>query len=1265
LKLPIGKVSNTVNGGEESIKGLVDRLVSSQFTGYLEVKHTAEEGECIGQLVFKEGEGVLAEHSIAGKAALGKDSLRDLVKSFMMAEVKVEVHENIDADMMVTFFKSASITPSDFDINNIIEDIAAEETKRKEEEEKRQQEEAKKQELLQTIEGWKSSGYITDRLSGVVDKSLSELESAVDKYSSDLKTLSGIEAKLEEILPKSKGFEEFIKIIESQLNNPDAIPQMMEQIEAIEKGIAEQEERREQLRQKVNVWKDEGYVVETLEQIIEQDLEGAWNMLTQYMDNISRLKDIDEKLMNMNTKGFEDETMAIETHLNNPEEVDRLTGLLQQLEQTIAHETEQKESLKQKVNGWKEQGIGVESLDEVFSKRLADVVNAVNEFEQGVNMIIQFKQELESLNTVDFPEDTERLSGLMNSPSNIQDIQVGMEELKQKIEETNQRRGAIQAEMEALQGQGYNVTAVVESFSKPIKELEQEYSGFQNDLQTLNDMSSQLEGLNLQFLDEDANAIRTKLKDRALIGEIKEDIQALSSKIEEREAKRNQIKEQLAQWKEQEFNVGALEAVLDGDIPPLTEVFNTIQEQIGSLVNIGSEIQSLDTKWFQEDAQQISVLLKDPANIQTATDGLAALKTKIEEEKQKRQELRGKFDTWVEEGYEIEEMTGEIFEKPVDEVAMAIGNLEQQITKMNSIREELGNLPPEDTKWFQMDIKDMQSKMKNPAIVDEIGNLFNQLKEKIALDKQERDGIKNELNGWKEEEFHVEELENVLDESLETMKGVHQQLSEKINSLKQMSAKLDGLDARWFQSDAESVKGKLKDPNQVEAVQQELEQLEQKINEEREARNALREKFNEWTSASYNVGDLGDVIENDVLADVKSKFEAFEKDLKTLLELQAKIGGGAPAAAAPDEGKGKKAPKKAAAGKDFSEMEIIKRFSFDTFVVGTSNRFTHAAAQAVAESPAEAYNPLYIYGGPGLGKTHLLNAIGNHILQAKKGNKVVYVTSEKFTNDLIEAVSSDRIKEFREIYRTADVLVIDDIQFLAGKESTQEEFFHTFNTLYNAHKQIVISSDKPPKDIPTLEERLRSRFEGGLITDIQPPSLETKIIILRRIAKKENLDVPDEVMHLVASKIKASVRELEGALTKIIAYSNLSKRKIDVDLAKEVLKEFTAEKGAKGKGKDGEEGKGKSEELMQRLSNLKKRLKPIAGEDGKAKKGEEGKEDMAKCGNCGELIPSNSDKCPKCGVDFGGEWFECPNCGELVSGDSSECSQCGAKFEVQ
>lgn len=245
------------------------------------------------------------------------------------------------------------------------------------------------------------------------------------------------------------------------------------------------------------------------------------------------------------------------------------------------------------------------------------------------------------------------------------------------------------------------------------------------------------------------------------------------------------------------------------------------------------------------------------------------------------------------------------------------------------------------------------------------------------------------------------------------------------------------------------------------------------------------------------------------------------------------------------------------------ELYLNPKYIFNTFVIGNNNRFAHAASLAVAESPSKAYNPLFIYGGAGLGKTHLMHAIGHYILQQNPKSKVLYVSSEMFTNELIKAIREDKNVEFRNKYRSIDVLLIDDIQFIEKKERTQEEIFHTFNTLYEANKQIIISSDRPPKEINTLEERLRSRFEWGLIADIQPPDYETRVAILRNKSELEGLETTDslvEVIGVIAEKIQSNIRELEGAFIRVIAYANLTGQKINRELAKEVLKDVFSSK---------------------------------------------------------------------------------------------------------
>ncbi|MBI1883240.1 MAG: chromosomal replication initiator protein DnaA [Chlamydiae bacterium] len=243
----------------------------------------------------------------------------------------------------------------------------------------------------------------------------------------------------------------------------------------------------------------------------------------------------------------------------------------------------------------------------------------------------------------------------------------------------------------------------------------------------------------------------------------------------------------------------------------------------------------------------------------------------------------------------------------------------------------------------------------------------------------------------------------------------------------------------------------------------------------------------------------------------------------------------------------------------YKEKNLNQNYTFDHFVVGPSNRFAHAAAIAVAQSPARAYNPLFIYGGVGLGKTHLMHAVGHFALEHQPRQRVLYISSEEFTNQFIDSVQNNTMVRFRNKYRSVDILMIDDIHFLSGKEQTQEEFFHTFNSLYDAHKQVILSSDRPPKEISNIEERLVSRFEWGLVTDLQPPDTETRIAILRKKAQISNLELSDDLAFFLASRIKTNIRKLEGALIKVISYASLNKTAPSVAMAEEVIQDILGE----------------------------------------------------------------------------------------------------------
>ena len=1309
MKLPKGKISQTESGGPDKLKNIMSELQSQSFSGYLELTLSQEEGEAKAQIVLKEGAPVLCEFESPQGSFAGMDAIKYLIQNSLDESCNIEVHTDIEnVDMLLTFFSKAKVDAEALDIDQILGDLEEEARKLKEEADRKAQEEAKKSEITELMTNWKSGGFNVQQLEEVMGESLDKIEPVFNEFQAAIEKLQEFSVKLEGL--ETKGYESTVEAIKGKLTSPELISEVEKEISDLEENIQEQEVRKEELKKRIDGWREEGYVVSKLEAAIEGDFGKAWDEFTKFVDDIQTLKEFSKKLEGMNTKGFDSQTQPILEKLKDPDKIPELEGDLTALENMIQEETAKKEQLRMMMESWSSDGVTVTSLEAALENQSFEEAEKVfMEFEKGIVAIKGLNERLDALQIEDLSDEITAIKSDLKDPAAIEELTNRVQEVETKAQEFVERRQGYVTKLEQLKGEGYNVATLEDALSGKIDTIEEAFNEFDNKLTKLQKLSEKLDSLNTTGFEADVEVIQSKLKDTDAIDELTGLFSDLKDKIGELEQQREQITAKLDEWKEQGYVVTKLEEIIEGDIGTIVSVFTDLTDQIQSLDATQKKLEAINTKGYESEVEPITSKLKDPELAAEAEQEVTAPEEKIKSVTERRDEIKKNLEVWAGEGFDVSRIAP-FFEEKIETLEPEYTKLEQDITKLKEISSQLESM---DTGGAESSVDQLKEKLTSPDAVAEVEQAFTELRAQLEQAETIRAEFKSKLDAWKEQGFDVSNLEPVIDGDFGEAQSAFTEFEGIIQKMDNFKQKLESIEAPEFEKDIEAIKSKLNDISAIDEIEKQMAGLEEKVAADQEKRLEYAAKLDGWKKEGLNISPLDGILDKD-LPTVESEFAKFEDDLEKLRELQAKMGiktEEKPVGEVPPTAEGEVAPptegeveapaeeapppeKPAPPKKVISELELRPEFTFDTFVVGTSNRFTHAAALAVAEAPAEAYNPLFVYGGVGLGKTHILNAIGNHINEHKPEMNIVFVSSEKFTNELIESTRLGQLDNFRNMYRTADILIIDDIQFLAGKEATQEEFFHTFNALYNAHKQIVVSSDRPPKDIKNLEERLRSRFEGGLITDIQPPSLETKIIILRREAKKQNLEVPDEVMHLIASKVKSNIRELRGSLTKIIAHAKLMDQEVTEDVAKDVLKDF-----GEGTGKEAEDDEERPTKtvhiseglssLGERLSTLKNRLDTLKKEKiadepevggaapPKVKEASEkapaseapapagdGEEptDYAKCGNCGELIPANAPACPKCGVSFTGETYECPKCHAMVSADASLCDNCGTEF---
>lgn len=1157
-------------------------------------------------------------------------------------------------------------------------------------------------ELREKLNEYKKTGYIIPNMEEIFNAPIDEVEKSVEEIERTIVKLKGYEEKLQEL--RTKGYEKEILNLLARLYDLSALGEVQEKYDELMAKVAEDEKKREGLIKSIKEWEEEGFDVSTLKPLIDGRLDKLWEAYTGVYDSIQILKEQKERIEGLNPLGHEKDVEALKEMLKYPAKAEEAVAAVDRLEELVNEELARRSSIKSQLDEWASQGYNVDEIMGMITSPMEELETAYTRVKDGVEKITRIKERLKAIDVKWHEDEAQSIRDMLSYPNKAEDAELALMELEMKIKEEQETHSRIMEKITEFEGMGYNVEGLKKALNDSPEKLEAYFNTFSAGVAEVEEIKRKIKELEIYGHDQEIEAILVDCADLEKLQSVRDAYENLKA-VAEREADiRNNLLADLQKYADEGYEVTSImERIKSAPISESEEIVKNVAQQIERLKAVSEAINSMTIKGHTAELDAIKAIIKNPADVDEVEEKFNELKKILEEEENKRNELKKRVQEWKEEGYNVERLE-QILEGDLEIVWEQFTLMMDDITKLQDIEEELKNV---DMKGHDDDIKELMELVKDPERINELERKYAAFKDKLTEEQKQIEQMKDTITRWKEEGIIVTRLDNLDEKNYEEFRKKVGTFQEDLNRLKALKSELQEMDTRWFEQQAREIEDKMNNPDALGIVERKMDELKKNIEAEKQERASFYNKIEEWKSQGFNVEKLKEGIDDISVDDIRKRFMEFEEDIHKFQELQKKLGivmtsqGG-------DVGEYKEEP----------PMQLIDGLTFDTFVVGASNRFTHAAAQAVANNPAEAYNPLFIYGGVGLGKTHLINAIGHHIKKTKPELKIMYVTTERFINELLNAVRHNKVESFRRKYREADVLLIDDIQFISGHMDTQEEFFHTFNALHSAHKQIVLTSDRPPKDIAALEDRLRSRFEGGLITDIQPPSLETKIIILRRMTKKEGIQMPDEVTHYIASNIKTNIRQLEGALTKIIAYVKHNNAELTVELAEKILKkeflqgqtedvkseelphetkldnqpeEEPAEEAPQEEPikkedvkeeppkKEGPEVsniiESKLQSLKEKLSNTGNTEKPPSDEE--VSKQPEGldhveEEQLAECSNCGKLIPISATVCPYCGAifeelegeeDSGEQLAECGSCGKLIPMSATVCPYCGARFD--
>lgn len=1245
--LPNGTVEYTKDGGEETIREMMKDIEERKINGYMHVLGSIQnadgaEEEILGQLVFKDGEAKLCDIIISGNSSKGDNGIYPLIKSMMREENRVELHTKVEIAPLIAFYKDSQLLKETTNLDDFLERYKEELLDKQKKEEEMRRREEKLEEIKESVDNWLSEGYVIPSYPAVMDGDFQQVESWYDNIFSNLNRIKELREWASKLTDKE------IQSLKAQLFESTKRPEELETIEKIVKEMEGQlsviNEKREEMKKWVELWKGEGYNTAELEEALKGNVDSAWNSLTTFMDQIQMLKDLNSELETVSKSedalGFDNEVREIEFLVNDPGEIPSIQNLISKLKETIAEEKEGKQKVLADAKEIARKGFTSQAIEDGMKRRYHAILNDFLIFKNNSSRILDIRTEMDGMDRRDIPDDIDKLKDNSSDPFKLDEYESALLEIQEKITNFNQERSAILTQLKDHGAKGYITTTVDELENKMIGQLRDGFNTFLKKVEELQSLKSNIDSMDRRWLESEFQAVEAKLVDPALVDEIGEDIQKIEGTIKHRESERERIRTEMNGWIGEEFTVNKLKEVIEEDLPAFTAIYGDIKEKISGARARLAELKQIDASFFQIDAQEARAKLQDPYQLENGTALLQTLKENVESDRSVRDSLKTRFEELESQGWKVDAVA-DIFNVKPSDLGERIDEFEGRVKKITECDQEISEWTALETGLLAKGIDELKRHLKD--IGDYGGALthFDELKSRVSDNARKRDDIKNKVSEWKDLGYITDTVDAKIKETIETVSDLFDDLKGKIARLEGYQDTFDGLNTKFFRSDAEEIEFKLNDPSLVDEIDAEMKDLIDRINEDDRKRLDFKNQIDEYMNTGFTGAEkLYPILEEDITI-VELEFKNFEKEVSMLKKYMESTG----FSMKKDKAGKKEAPSEEPVIVDnITDLDLPGDLTFDSYVIGESNKFAVKAAESVADKPAKAYNPLFIFSGSGMGKTHLMSSIGNRLKDKKPDMKLIYLTTEKFTNDLDKAMSEDNIEGFRSHYRNADVLLMDDIEFISGKDQTQEEFFNTFSDLHGSGKQIILTSDRPPKDIPKLSDRLKSRFEGGLVVDISTPSAETREMIVAGMASQAGIDLPEGAGKQISDTIDTDIRALKGAVQKIESRVHIDGVELNSDLVSSIIVEIT----------------GKEPEPTEEAPADKEEK---AGEP-EADGGDEESGETMLCTNCGEGIPAEAESCPFCGASFEGEVYECPRCHAEVPDGTDKCPGCGAVFQL-